>query len=220
MTSHPHSIDNGILIVGAGGQGLVVADILLRACERGGHRPVGFLDDNPDRVGSVVLGLPVLGPIDRHRDIPHDGIVVAIGDNDRRRALSLQLESDGEMIVSACHPSAIVAPDVEFGPGCMVSAGVVVVAGARIGRGVLLNTSCHVDHETIIHDFAHIGPGAAVGAGVTLGAQVALGMHATVVSHLSVGARTFVGAGAVVVRSLPEDVVAYGVPARIARPRA
>ena len=42
---------------------------------------------------------------------------------------------------------------------------------------------------------------------------VALG--ATVVSAMTVGARTIVGAGAVVVTNIPDDVVAFGVPARI-----
>ncbi len=46
------------LIVGAGGHGKVVLDIL----RAGGHyRPVGFVDADPRLVGTTVGGLPVLG---------------------------------------------------------------------------------------------------------------------------------------------------------------
>ena len=50
-----------VIILGAGGHGKVVLDIL-RA--QGAFRPVGFIDDSDSRVGAEVCGIPVIGRSD------------------------------------------------------------------------------------------------------------------------------------------------------------
>jgi len=52
-----------ILIVGAGEAGTMIAREMLRHPEAG-MKPKGFLDDDPAKEGTKILGLPVLGPID------------------------------------------------------------------------------------------------------------------------------------------------------------
>lgn len=52
-----------ILIVGAGEAGTIIAREMLRHPEAG-LKPQGFLDDDPAKEGTKILGLPVLGPID------------------------------------------------------------------------------------------------------------------------------------------------------------
>ena len=53
-----------LLILGAGGQGQVLADALLFAAEAGQPlTPVGYLDDNPSLWRSAPLGSPVLGAL-------------------------------------------------------------------------------------------------------------------------------------------------------------
>jgi acetyltransferase EpsM len=206
-----------VLIVGAGNQGCIVADILLAAGDGGDLTPVGFIDDDPDRCDSLVLGVPVLGTQAQLRDVPHDAVVVAIGDNARRESVSLALEARGERLVTVRHPFSSIARDVTIGPGCMISSGVVVTPGARIGRGTLLNTSSSVDHQSILGAFAHVSVGATVGATVVIGARTLIGIGATVMTGCTVGADCLVGAGALVARNLPDNVVAAGVPARIRR---
>lgn len=50
-----------LLLIGAGRAGAMLAKEI--AC-RTDVKPVGFLDDDPNKLGSVINGLPVLGPID------------------------------------------------------------------------------------------------------------------------------------------------------------
>jgi sugar O-acyltransferase (sialic acid O-acetyltransferase NeuD family) len=200
-----------IVIVGAGGQGAIVADILRDA--------VGFVDDDPKRAGTTVLDLPVLGPIAALPQIEHDAVVVAIGDNRHRRAITERLCAGGERLATVIHPSASVAPSATIGAGSMLSAGALLLPRAAIGRGVILNTKASVDHDSVVADFAHVSVGATLGANVHVGAETLVALGASVISGITVGARTVVGAGAVVVRDLPDDVTALGVPARITSDR-
>ena len=204
-----------ILIVGAGGQGKIVADILLSAETRDAATPIGFLDDDPSAAGA--FGLPVLGSIAHHSAVPHDAIVVAIGDNRRREDVSLALMREGERVVTARHLHTSVAREVEVGDGSMLSAGSIITPCARLGRGVILNTNASVDHDSSLGAFAHVSAGATVGARVTIGDRTLIGVGAAVMSGRRVGSDVVVGAGAVVVHDVPDGVVVMGVPARVTR---
>lgn len=217
MSVHVRSGALRIVIVGAGGQGKIVADILRAAEPLGGMHGVGFVDDGLWPDGARVMHLPVLGGVDALPHIEHDAVVVAIGDNAVRAAVSLALEARGERIVTVQHPSASVSAEVELGPGCMVSAGAVITPCVRIGRGVLVNTNASIDHDSLVGDFAHIGPGAVSGGRVTIGARALVGLGASVMSGCRVGDDAVVGAGAVVTRDVPDAVVVVGVPARVVR---
>ncbi|WP_298408064.1 acetyltransferase [uncultured Chloroflexus sp.] len=210
-----------ILIIGAGGHGQVVADILLQAAANGGDcQPIGYLDDNPRRYGEQALGLPVFGPVAALASIPHDGIVIAIGDNRTRARLFAELTARGEQLVSAIHPSAIIAASVTIGPGTMICAGAIINPGSVIGANVILNTGCTIDHHNQIGDHAHIAPGVHTGGQVVIGAGTLIGIGAIVMPQRRVGAWSVVGAGALVQRDVGNEMIAIGVPARPFRERA
>jgi sugar O-acyltransferase (sialic acid O-acetyltransferase NeuD family) len=206
-----------IVIIGAGGHGLVVADILLAA---GASRPleiVGVLDDNPVLTGTRILDVPILGTTAMLPRIAHDAVVVAIGDNARREQVTSELLRRGEQLFTARHPQAIVAAGVECGPGCVIAAGAVIAPGVVLGTGVIVNTRCSVDHQSLLEPFAHVSVGATVGGDVTIGARTLIGLGAGVMSARRIGSDTIIGAGALVVHDIPGGVVAFGVPARVHR---
>jgi len=190
-----------IVIVGAGSQGAIVADIL----ERAGTPAIGFVDDTP--------GKNVLGTIDDLRTIEHDAIIVAVGDNRKRREVVEKLA--GENLATAIHPFTSIAASARIGEGSMISAGAIVLPNAVIGRSVILNTKASVDHDSVVGDFAHASAGSTIGAKVHIGEETLIAAGATVASGMTVGARSVIGAGAVVVRDVPDDVTAFGVPARV-----
>lgn len=151
---------HNVLILGAGGHAQVVADALLRARDAGQPvNPIGYLDDNIALYRHAFLGLPVLGDIEALNRIPHDAVIIAIGDNQIRKRLADALSAAGETFAIACHPAAIIAPDVLIEPGAMICAGVVVNTGSAVGAHVILNTGCTIDHHNRIDDYVHIAPG-------------------------------------------------------------
>ena len=213
-----------VLIIGAGGHGQVVASILTAmiadpgAALRLGIEPPravqGFVDDDPTRHGKFVLGLPVFGPLADRGQVPHDAVIVAIGDNYARRVVYERLTREEVTIATAIHPSAVIASDATIGAGCMIVAGTVINTGCRIGRNVIVNTGATVDHHSQIGDHVHLAPGTHLGGEVTVGEGALVGIGAIVMPRRTVGAWATVGAGAVVHRDVDASMTVVGVPAR------
>jgi sugar O-acyltransferase (sialic acid O-acetyltransferase NeuD family) len=205
-----------VLIIGAGGHGQVVADILLRMRDADlGNTPVGFLDDRKDLVGQTLLGVPILGAIADHNNIQHDAIIVAIGVNETRKRVFQLLQQKGQAFAIAQHPMSIVAPDVQIGAGSMICAGAVINTGTTVGAAVILNTGCTIDHHNHIGNYVHIAPGTHLGGEVEVGEGALIGIGATVMPRKRVGAWSIVGAGALVHRDVPARSVVVGVPCRV-----
>jgi sugar O-acyltransferase (sialic acid O-acetyltransferase NeuD family) len=203
------------LILGAGGHGRVVLDILM---SMGRFDVVGFVDSNPDLKGRRIDGLEVLGSL---HDVPLiqnerrvDCAIVAIGDNGVRRHFADRLEQYGIELINAIHPSARLAHNVSLGRNLVIAAGSVVCAHCQIGDSVILNTGCIVDHESLIGTATHICPGARLAGRVAVESGAFVGIGATIIQNLRIGYEAVVGAGAVVIRDVAPMSTVVGVPAR------
>ena len=206
-----------VIILGAGGHGRVVLDILLQA---GKHKPIGFLDNNEALSGRRIDGLPVLGGMERLQDIHERGItgaIVAIGNNGVRRAFGDVIEREGLQLINAVHPSAQLARSVSLGKGVVVAAGALVCTHCQIGDYAILNTGCIVDHESMIGTSAHVCPGVRLAGHVTVESGAFVGIGATVVQNVRIGFEAIVGAGAVVTQDVDSMTTVVGVPARVVK---
>jgi acetyltransferase EpsM len=214
MTAHPS--DNRIVIVGAGGHARVVSDLIRRA---GQYRIAGYLDGmNPGRRGASFADGTILGGLEQLERLAADGVAwafVAVGDCDARLELGARLAAAGFRLPALVHPSAVRGGDVQIGDGTVLVAGAIVNPGARIGSHVIINTGASVDHDCLVDDGVHIACGARLAGRVQVGRGAWIGLGALVKEGVHIGAGTIVGAGALVLKDLPDDVVAYGVPAKI-----
>jgi len=200
-----------IVIWGASGHALVVADILRLS---GMYEIAGFVDDvDPRRHDTSFHGVPVMS----REQLFQSGVeflIVGVGDCASRMKLAEVACERGFTLATAIHPRAVVAADVEIGPGTVVAAGAVINPGSRIGANAIVNTSASVDHECVIEDGAHVGPGANLGGNVRVGSGSWIGIGATIINGIVIGERSIVGAGAVVLRDVAAETVVFGVPAK------
>ena len=186
-----------VIIIGAGGHGKVVADIV----EKSGDTVYGFLDDGCDE-RSEFLGFPFLGKTDDcEKYINEAEFVIAIGKADIRDKTAQRLK--GAKLYTAVHPSAV------------ISSNAVVNPGSRIGRHCIINTGAIVEHDDVVEDFAHISVGAKLAGNVHIGKYTWGGIGAVVSNNLSVCGRCMIRAGAVVVDNITVSGNYQGLPAKI-----
>ena len=207
-----------VVVWGASGHALVVADIL-RLTKK--YKICGFLDDvNGHLHASNFCGSTILGGREQLNDLKKqciDHIVIAIGDCHVRQHLSSYAQSQGFKLITIIHPSAVVSKEVTIGDGTVICAASVVNPGTDIGDNVIINTASTVDHECTIGDGVHIGPGVHIGGRARVKKSAWVGIGAVISDRITIGENSMVGAGAVVVRDIPPNVVAYGVPAKVVR---
>jgi sugar O-acyltransferase (sialic acid O-acetyltransferase NeuD family) len=199
-----------VVIKGAGGHGVVVADILsLMHHRHAAVVPVGFIDDDPLTFDKQFLGLKVIGASFADVRKRCDAVIVAIGDNRTRAEKFAQLEKEGARFATCIHPGAVISNSAAIGHGTMICAGVLVNPAARIGVDVILNTGCTVDHHNLIGDHVHIAPGVNLGGNVHVGEGTLVGIGATVLPGRRIGSWSIVAGGSVVTQDVPDGVV-YG----------
>ena len=210
-----------IVIIGCSGHAKVVIDIVKSV---GLYSIAGLIDTYKDQ-GTRFSGYEILGT---EHDLAKlmvkhsiEGGVVAIGDNwtrflvtERVRALTPDL-----FFPVIVHPSAQVASTAHVGMGSVILAGGIVNSDAQVGEFCIVSSKASLDHDSSMGRFASLMPGATVGGGVTIGEFSSICLGANVIHSVAVGPHTIVGAGAAVVRDIPSYVVAYGMPARVARSR-
>lgn len=202
-----------VVILGAGGHGREVADILKAA----GSPPAGFVDDSPALQGKSVDGYPVLGNWQWLEQQSRDQVKVlpAVGTPRVIRLLAERARALGFRFASAIHPSAYLSELAQAAPGLIMFAHTSLHTQARLEECVCLNVGSSVSHDCRIGAHSIIQPGARLAGNVMIGSECNIGMGSQCIQGTSVGSRVILGAGAVVVRDLPSDVTAVGVPARV-----
>lgn len=205
-----------VIIFGAGGHANVIIDIIERQKR---YEIIGIFVDNPGIIGKEVLGYPVLGKIADFYGT-NKGIV-AIGDNYTRMLVVkkiLNICPDFEFI-KAIHPNSIIGKNVTIGDGTVVVAGSVINANAKIGKHCIINTQSSVSHDVLVGDYSTVAPGSHIGGNSKIGRISTISMGTNVIHNINIGNGSVIGAGSTVICDIPDNVLAYGTPAKVIRSR-
>jgi sugar O-acyltransferase (sialic acid O-acetyltransferase NeuD family) len=192
-----------LVIWGCGGHARVVLDA---ARAMNVFDKIAFHDDDPATATASVAQLSEEG---------FEEFIIAIGTN-AVRALRFDEALQAGLRPAICvHPTAWISPDALIGVGTVVMARAVVQPNARIGKNCIINTGAIVEHDCVIGDHTHLSPSVTLGGRVSIGQYVHMGIGAIALPGSRIGDRSIIGAGAVVLREIPADTTAIGVPARI-----
>lgn len=198
-----------MIIYGSGGHGAVVAEV----AEAAGYHVLGFVDDNIRLTGSKVLDWHILGGPDKVDDGAN--VALAIGDNSTRARLLALARKRLWHLPAIIHPSAAVSRSAVIDEAVVIMANAVVNARARIGPACILNTACSVDHDCDIGGLVHMAPGSRLGGEVGVGTGSLIGIGSCVRPSVRIGDLCVIGAGSTVVSDIPNEVTAYGNPAKV-----
>lgn len=203
----------GLIIIGAGGHGRVVADTA-EASKQWGE--IVFLDDRyPELVATGPWS--VVGEIKDAAKMRQrfPDAAVGIGNNMTRLMVLNNLRELNFNLPVIAHPTAAISRYASIDDGTVIFAQAAVNIGAKLGTGCIVNTGSKIDHDCILGRGVHVSPGANLAGGVIVGDSSWIGIGVSIKQEIVIGCDVMIGAGAAVVKDLPDGVTAGGVPARI-----
>ena len=206
-------MDKSIYILGAGGHGRVLLDVLLVR----GLKVKGILDIGL-KSGENVFGVKVLGG-DEFLDgvLAEESMLVnGLGSNHNtltRQNMFVEFKNRGFEFLSIIHPSAIIGRENQLGEGCQIMAGSVLQCGVKISENVVINTNAIIDHDCNIGAHAFVSPGSVLCGNVNIGKSTFIGAGSTILPGIKIGENTIVGSGAVVTKNIPKGWTVIGNPA-------
>jgi sugar O-acyltransferase (sialic acid O-acetyltransferase NeuD family) len=206
---NPNLPNKPVAVIGYSGHGFVAVDILL--C--GGAKVAAYCDR--EQKPHNPFSLQYLGQETDSSAMEWlrlNNYFIAVGDNRIREKIYRQLTQTLSTPVNAIHPSAVISPSVKLEDGIMIAAGAVINPLSYIGKGAICNTSSNIDHECVVGDFAHIGPGTILCGNVKVGARTFVGAGAVVRQGITIGNDVMIGMGCVVVKDVPDGMVVVGNP--------
>ena len=206
-----------IIILGAGGAGMDIVSIInsINKLEKT-WEIFGFLDDNKNIIGTQVMGIPVLGKIEKLDVYKDKYLISSIAHPTNRdvRKIIWDKMSDYKF-ATIIHPSAILFDNVSIGEGSVVNANCVLASNIRIGENVIIAYGCNIAHETIIESHVALGTGVNLSSGVVVGKGSYIGAGVSTTHEIKIEENTLVSVGAAVVSDLKGNSLRMwiGVPA-------
>jgi len=139
----------------------------------------------------------------------------------RKKSLVAQMRRDYQLRFEALiHPSVCLGSNVRIGEGVLIFPGAVIGVNAVLDDFCVIGYSVYLGHDARVEQYARVCPSVAIGGASQLGEGVSVGIGATIVDRIHIGAWSVIGAGSLVNKDIPDQVVAYGVPARVVRENA
>jgi sugar O-acyltransferase (sialic acid O-acetyltransferase NeuD family) len=178
---------------------------------------VGFLDNDPQKQGTLFLGHPVLGsPEILGRPDYQDCFVVnnITRDCETRKLTTEQLGQYQHEFLSLVHPSVEVSY-VEVEKGVVIHEGCIISPGVRLEDHCAVMIGSQIAHDCHVEQYCFIGPKANICGCVHLAAESFVGAGATILPKTKIGAQAKIGAGAVVMLNAPPGALLMGNPARV-----
>jgi sugar O-acyltransferase (sialic acid O-acetyltransferase NeuD family) len=181
---------------------------------------IGFLDDDPAKLGKEIHGAKVLGPLRAAQKYGDSFFVNGIGSPNsflKKETLLSSLGIEAERYESIVHPSARISALSKIGKGTVVLQNVVIASNAQVGNHVIILPNSIVSHDDVISDYTCIAGGACISGEVHVGKSCYIGTNCSLIGRIRVGDHSLIGMGSVVLKDVPPRSIVAGNPARILR---
>jgi sugar O-acyltransferase (sialic acid O-acetyltransferase NeuD family) len=208
-----------MLIVGAKGFAKEVLEVVHHLNQL---EDLVFFDDiNDDIKGSLYEKFPILKTTEEVSDYfkkTDNRFTIGIGNPILRKKIYDKFISLGGAFTSIFSPLANIGSyDIEIGNGTNILSGAIISNSSKIGMGCIIYYNSIITHDCKIGDFVEISPSVNILGRCNLGSFSQIGSNTTILPNTIIGKNVIIGAGSVVTKSIPDNCVAVGIPAKIIR---
>lgn len=208
-----------VLIFGGHGPASVISQAIIHANNLGfkEYKFAGFINDAG--AGNVIDGHPIIGRLNETPRLIEEGYyfiytIYKIGGQGDRIRWFQDLNIPNDRLAIFVHPQAYVAPNSKLAPGCVVMPGAIVSGNTTVGKCSLIMMGASIGHDNIIGDHNFLTANSCLGSWIQTGKGVWVGLNSTVRGKVSLGDYSAIGVGAVVTKSVGENELWVGNPAK------
>lgn len=204
-----------LIIIGAGSVGGHVACSLQNYSKD--YNLLGFLDDDEFKIGTDFVTFPVLGKIDSIINYPPTiSIVIGIAFPTIKFKIVDKLKNLGyNNFPSLISDFAWLSANTQIGEGCIIYPGTTINYNCIFNDFVVVNMNCAIGHDCTIGGYVSFAPGVLTGGNTTIGELSEMGIGSKTLQGISIGQNCTIGGGAVVIRDIPANTTAVGIPAKV-----
>lgn len=166
------------------------------------------------------LGLPLIPfeEIEKHYPPENYELITAIvyGDLNRtRERIFKQAKDKGYSVPSKRVTNSFIADNVQIGEGCYIFEGNVIQTGVKIGNNVILWSSNHQGHHSILEDNVFISSHVVISGNCKIGRNCFIGVNATIGDGVTVGEYSWISPGAIVTKDVPPHSLVKSIKSEV-----
>ncbi len=205
-------------IYGAGGLG---RDILILAYQinkiENRWDDIVFIDDTNGVFkvkGTRVLSFDVAVILYTNKELE---FIIGVGEPRYRKLLREKVIKAKYRLTSMIHPSAMVSERDNISSGAIVCYNSFISCDVNIGVNVLVQPLACIGHDSHIGSDSVISTFVNIAGGCVIGNETYIGMQVPIKECTKIGNNTIIGMGSVVIKDIPDGVIAFGCPAKVIR---
>ena len=208
-----------IIIFGSGGLALEIEFLITQINEyKSRFKVLGFVDNKETQeiidIGEKRYSIINENDISENNHYRGTSAVMGIGNPIIIRSIAKKFDNILEW-PNIVHPNAIIDPTiVQMGYGNVITAGCVFTSQIEIGSFNIINLTSTIGHDCKIGSCNVINPGSNVSGGVNIGSGNLIGTNSTILQYLNIGNNCVLGAGSLLLKSIPDDEIWVGNPAK------
>ncbi len=200
-------------IYGFGGHGIELEE-LAKVINLKEHRweKIIFIDDTPEKVDNKKV-FPFAATVSQYNTDEIE-FVIGVGEPVSRELVYNKVKELDYTCAILIHPSAFVASNAQIEEGTVICYNAYISAEVCLKENTLVQPMAVVGHGCTVGKNSVISALVAMGGNSCVGNNSFIGMGVPVKHRTRIGNGTVIGIGSVVVRDIPDGVVALGNPAR------